>query len=93
MPRPEIQQIRNLVRALNYVVTIHATEELDDDNLTIFDLENILLTGRIIARQRDRATREVKCVVRGIALDGAAAEAIVKIGPTGTLVVITVYAG
>ena len=91
MPRPEIQQIRNLVCALNYVVTIHATEELDDDNLTIFDLENILLTGRIIARQRDRATREVKCVVRGTALDGAAAEAIVKIGPTGTLVVITVY--
>jgi hypothetical protein len=64
---------------------------LDDDNLTILDLENIILMGQIIERQRDRQTREVKCVVRSFTLDGLEAETIVKIGPTGRLVVATVY--
>jgi hypothetical protein len=36
---------------------VHAAEELEDDNLTILDLENIILTGRIIARQRDSQSR------------------------------------
>jgi hypothetical protein len=47
--------------------------------------------GEIIERQRDRQTREVKCVIRGITLEGLKAETIVKVGPTGRLVVITVY--
>jgi hypothetical protein len=88
---PTISQLRDLVRSLDYVVSIHAAEELDDDNLTIFDLESIILTGKIIERQRDRKTREVKCVVSGATLAGASAEAVVKLGPTGKLVVITVY--
>lgn|GEM_PF-1935563 len=45
----------------------------------------------IIERQRDRQTREFKCVIRGPILDDRQAETIVKIGPTGRLVVITVY--
>lgn len=64
---------------------------LEDDNLSILDLENIILTGQVTERQRDGQTREVKCVVAGIALDGSAAEAVVKIGFTGKLIVITVY--
>ena len=77
---------------LNYFVSTHAAEELDDDNFTILDLENIILTEQIITRQRDTQTREVKCVVKGITLDGGLAEAVVKIGFTGKLIVITVYA-
>jgi hypothetical protein len=91
MQHPIISQFRDLVRSLDYVVSIHAAEELDDDNLTIFNLENILLTGKIIERQRDRQTLEVKCVVSGATLAGAPAEAVVKLGPTGRLVVIAVY--
>ena len=86
-----LAQLRDLVRARNYVVSLHAEEELDDDDLSIFDLEHILLTGRIAERQIDRDTRESKCVVAGYTLAGAAAEAVVKIGPTGKLYVITVY--
>jgi hypothetical protein len=44
-----------------------------------------------LERQRNRKTREVKCVVRGGTLDGSPAETIAKIGPTGKLFVITVY--
>ena len=72
------------------MVSILAAEELDDDNLTILDLENIL-TGTIIERQRDHQTREVKCVIHGFTPDDLEAETIVKIGPTGRLVVVTVY--
>lgn len=91
MPPLTLNRIRDLVRSLNYVVSVHAAEELDDDNLTILDLESVLLTGQIIERQRDRRTREVKGVVRGRTLSGLEAETIIKLGHTGTLVVITVY--
>ena len=73
------------------VVSTHAAEALEDDNLSILDLENIVLTGQIAERQRDTQTHEVKCVVAGVVLDGAPGEAVVKIGFTGKLVVITVY--
>lgn len=72
-------------------VSTDAAEELEDENLSILDLENILLTGQILQRQRDAQTREVKFVVGAIRLDGEAAEAIVKVGFTGKLVVITAY--
>ena len=92
MAQATISHFRHLIRTLAYFVSTHAAEELDDDNLTILDLENIILTGQIITRQRDTQTREVKCVVKGITLDGGLAEAVVKIGFTGKLIVITAYA-
>ena len=91
MAQTTISHFRHLVRTLNYVVSTHAAEELEDDNPTILDLENIVLTGQVIARQRDAQTREVKSIIAGIAIDGTAAEAVVKLGFTGKLVVITVY--
>ena len=93
MPRLSITRIRDLVRSLNYVVSLHAAEELEDDNLTILDLENIILTGRIVEQQRDRQTRETKVLIRGRSLDGREAEVVVKVGPTGALYIITVYLG
>ena len=91
MAQATIGQFRHLIRTLNYVVSTHAAEELEDDNLSILDLENIVLTGQITQRQRDAQTREVKCVIAGVTLDGSSAEAIVKVGFTGKLVVITTY--
>jgi len=89
--RATINRLRDLIRSLNYAVSIHAAEELDDDNLTVFDLENIILTGAIVERQRDRQTREVKYIVRGNTLSDVPAETVVKLAPEGTLFVITVY--
>ena len=91
MPPSTITRIRDLIRSLNYVVSLHAAEELEDDQLTILDLENIFLTGQITERQRDRQTRETKVVIKGHTLDGLEAGTVVKIGPTGTLFIITVY--
>jgi fatty acid/phospholipid biosynthesis enzyme len=89
--RLSITQVRDLVRSLNYVVSLHAAEELEDDNLTILDLENIILTGGILERQKHRETRETKIVIRGRTLDDRQAEAVIKVGPTGALYIITVY--
>jgi hypothetical protein len=91
MAHPTIVQLRHLIRALNYVVSTHAAEELEDDNLSILDLENIILTGKITERQRDTKTRETKIIVSGVTLDGNHAQAVVKVGFTGKLIVITAY--
>ena len=42
-------------------------------------------------RQRDVQTREIKYVVSGGTLDGTHAQAVVKVGVAGKLIVITVY--
>ena len=91
MAQPSISRIRDCIRSLNYVVSLHAAEELDDDNLTILDLENIILTGEIAERQRDRRTREVKFVIRGRTIEGQEAEAVVKFRQISALFIITVY--
>jgi hypothetical protein len=62
-----------------------------DDNLSILDLESIVLTGQIIERQRDRPGRELKYVIEGTTLGGEGARVVAKIGPNGKLFVITVY--
>jgi hypothetical protein len=67
-----------------------AADELEDANLSILDLENIVPTGQIVERQRDRGTRETKYVVQGCTLDGTGAEVVAKVGHTGRLFIITV---
>ena len=91
MATASIRRIRDCIRTLNYAVSLHAAEELDDDNLTILDLETIILTGKITERQRDHKTREIKFVIRGRTIEGQSAETIVKFNQIGTLFVITVY--
>ena len=91
MARPTINRFRKLIRTLNYVISNHAAEELEDDGLSILDLENFILTGQITERQRDVHTREIKYVVSGSALDGSHAQAVVKVGFAGKLIIITVY--
>ena len=67
-------------------------KEMEDEGFTIFDLENIILTGTIVERQKDQKTDETKIVIRGLALDGREAETVVKVGLSGILYIITVYA-
>ena len=76
MTQVTITRLRQLIRTLSYVVSNHAADELEDDQLSILDLENIVLTGQIVERQRDRQTRETKFVIQGGTLDGTAAELV-----------------
>jgi hypothetical protein len=51
-----LKQIREKIASYQYVMTIHAEEEMSDDGLAIYDIEQGILTGKILERQRDRET-------------------------------------
>ena len=48
-----LDRFRRCIRTRQYVVTLHAEEEMADDELSVLDLERVILTGDIIERQRD----------------------------------------
>ena len=86
-----LKEMRDKIRKLEYIMSLHADEEMNDDALTIFDVERCILTGEILERQRDKATAEWKYRILGKSLLGCEVEVIAKISPTGKLVIITVY--
>jgi hypothetical protein len=86
-----LRRFRSKVRSRRYVVTLHADEEMDEEDLTVFDVESAILTGAVVERQRDRQTREWKYVVRGQAVEGDLIGVVGKLSPTGHLVIITAY--
>jgi len=79
------------IRRREYVMTVHAEEEMADDGFTIFDVERTVLTGKITERQKDRLTSESKYLVKGNVLSGRQSVVVAKFGFTGKLVFITVY--
>ena len=86
-----LRQFREAIRTLRYVVTLHAEEELTADGYSIFDLERGVLDGTIIERQRDTQTAEYKYVIRGPTFGERNIELVAKRGPTGIMIIITVY--
>ncbi len=84
-------EIRDKVRLRQYIMTLHAEEEMSDDDLSIFDLERCILTGKIIERQKDRETGEWKYLVEGESITSGKIVVVVKISLTGKLVFITTY--
>jgi hypothetical protein len=68
--RRGIEQIRNRVHTEAYDLTIHARDEMEEDNLTLSDIENAIFSGQIIRCERD-ALRRTKYVIEGTSLDDA----------------------
>lgn len=60
-----LTKMRDSVRTRRYVMTLHAEEEIDQEELSIFDVESVILTGRIVERQKDRESGERKYLIRG----------------------------
>ena len=87
----ELRRFRSLVRERKYIITIHALEEMGEDDVFDEDIENVILRGRIVERQVDRATRERKYVVTGTDVAGKPTGVVLKMGLTGKVIVITVY--
>ena len=93
MPSRVLAKIRALVRSRQYVMTLHAEEEMDADGFSIFDVENALLAGGIVARQTDRESRQRKYLIQGPSAEQTAdLVVVVKFGLGGQLVIVTVYA-
>lgn len=72
-------------------MTLHAEEEMNEDELTIFDVERIILTGTIFERQEDQLTGEWKYLVQGETELGDTGVVVTKLSSTDKLVIITVY--
>jgi hypothetical protein len=60
-----LKRMRELVRTRQYVMTLHAEDEMEADGLTVYDVESAILIGQIIERQKDRASAEWKYAGRG----------------------------
>jgi len=70
---------------------LHAEEEMDNDELSIFDIERCILTGKITERQKDTVTKEWKYVIEGQSVFGDHVGTVSKLSLTGKLIIITVY--
>ena len=72
-------------------MSVHAMEEMAEDNLDILDVEQAVLTGQIIRTEKDDP-RGMKYVVEGLATDG-----VTSVGVVGRFVssehylIITIY--
>jgi hypothetical protein len=90
VPRRIIDRIREKIRLQHYDMTIHAMEEMAEDNLDILDIEHAILDGQI-SRIEKGDSRGTKYVVKGFAADGQT-----PVGTVGRFVnerylIITVY--
>jgi hypothetical protein len=86
-----LKEMRDKIRKLEYIMSIHADDEMNDDCLTVFDVERCILTGKILERQKDKVTAEWKYRINGKSLSSGEIEVIAKFSSTGKLVIITMY--
>jgi hypothetical protein len=86
-----LKQVRELIRASQYVMTLHADDEMVADDLSVYDVESAVLTGKIIERQKDHVSGEWKYLVSGQSIAGDAITAVVKLGPADKVIFITVF--
>jgi len=86
-----LKEMRDKIRRREYIMSIHAEEEMNDDDLSIFGVERCILTGKILERQKEKVTAEWKYRIKGQSLISGEIEVVAKLSPTGKLVIITVY--
>ena len=82
-----LAKIRALVKQGDYVLSVHAENELADDNLNEQDLEAAILSGTIIHRERDPIGR-AKYVIEGRTLGRKGLTVVVQLFQMRQLVVI-----
>lgn len=87
-----IKRIRRAIREDRYQLTIHALEEMDEDNLTEEDVRYVILHGGVAAELADDP-RGVRFVVKGAPRnEDEEVEIVCRFLPSGLLRIITVYA-
>jgi hypothetical protein len=72
-------------------MTVHAVEEMADDDLDIFDIEHAILNGQIVRRNK-QDSRGTKYTIKGLALDGERLVGVVgRFYGADRFLIITVY--
>ncbi len=88
-----LKEMREKVRTRQYIMTLHAEDEMEDDELSIFDVESVILTGEIVERQKDQQPDQWKYLMTGSCLSGESACVAGRLSIMGKLVIITVFRG
>jgi hypothetical protein len=86
-----LKLMREAAVAGRVYLTPHAIRELKDDDLTVDDLVNCLLTGEIIEQQFDDDRQEEKYLIYGDARNNDEMAVSAKLGYNKTTIVITVF--
>jgi Domain of unknown function (DUF4258) len=91
MSRGEIDRIRGKVRLRQYDMSAHAMEEMAEDFLTIEDVEEAVLNGRISRVETDDP-RGTRYIIVGTAVDRQTPVGVVgRFASNGRYLVTTVY--
>lgn len=87
----ELEHVRNAILARRYVLTEHAYEEIEEDDLDVLDVESAILTGDI-EQVLTRDPRGTRYVVVGKATDQQTpVGVVVRFVEYDQLLVITAY--
>lgn len=86
-----LQQMRLSVQAGNFLLTSHAYDEMNDDDLFVVDLENCILTGDVMTRQWDDDFGEWKYVIHGDSQSEEEMAVVAKLDYNQNVVVITTF--
>ncbi len=87
----DLKDATYLFKLLDSELSAEALLEIDEDDLSIFDIERVILNGEIIERQKDEERSEWKYLVRGRSIDGHQVIVVVKLGPNDKMIIITVF--
>lgn len=85
-----LEKMRESVKQNRVILTVHAIEEMDADDLLKEDLEHCILQGEIVTRQWDGDFHAYKYVLQGETLSGEASEVVVKLRGE-KIIIITAY--
>ncbi len=86
-----LNKFRDCVRNGKLVVTQHAFDEMNDDDLMQIDVEHCILNGKITERQWDNEWNEWKYIIYGESVEGEFMEVVIKVGHLDKAVIITTY--
>jgi hypothetical protein len=86
-----IDKLRECIREQRYLISVHANEEMSDDDLVSVDLENAILTGKV-ARKLTKDPRGTRYEVVGQACDGRPVAVVCRSIGADWLRIVTVYA-
>ncbi len=91
MPKRVMERIWEKIRLGQYDMTCHAREEMVEDELNLFDIEQAILTGKLIRTEKGEL-RGTKYTILGKGINQQTMIGVVgRFKETGRFLIITVY--
>jgi len=91
VPRRTLERIRAAIRKGSYDMTVHAVEEMAEDELDMTDVEISIQSGRIMKTQKDDP-RGARQTIHGTGADRTTHVGTVgRFTGTGRYLIVTVY--